>query len=65
MAMVKFAMLCDVDGCKKRSPEYTPWPSCTECGSDVCPEHTAPGSEDDDGEGHYSVTCTTCKGKEE
>ncbi len=50
--IVKFATLCDVTinhiesklstefiQCKKRSEEYTAWPTCRVCSNDVCPEH--------------------------
>lgn len=33
--MVKFATTCD--RCGARSPEYDVWPSCAECGEDLCP----------------------------
>lgn len=58
MAMVKFATTCDViasltprpperpiiNRCGKRSAEYTAWPSCRECGDQVCPDCTEPKS---------------------
>jgi hypothetical protein len=36
MSMVRFATLCDK--CGKRSEEYTAWPTCKDCGDDVCTE---------------------------
>lgn len=35
MSNVMFAQLCDK--CKRRSEEYGGWPTCRECGEDVCP----------------------------
>lgn len=34
--VVKFATLCDK--CKKRSEEYTSFPSCKDCQQDICPD---------------------------
>jgi len=36
MSMVMFATLCD--RCKKRSEEYTEWPSCKDCEEHICPD---------------------------
>ena len=44
--MVRFARTCDV--CQERSEEYSKWPSCVECGDDVCPKHMDEGSLDED-----------------
>lgn len=37
--LVKFASLCDIDNCGKRSGEYTTWPSCLICQLEFCPMH--------------------------
>jgi hypothetical protein len=36
MSMVRFATKCDK--CGRRSEEYTSWPSCKDCGEDICPD---------------------------
>jgi hypothetical protein len=34
VSRVRFAAICD--HCAARSPEYTPWFFCRECGAEVC-----------------------------
>lgn len=34
MSIVRFAMLCDK--CQRRSEEYGCWPTCKDCGLDIC-----------------------------
>lgn len=67
--MVRFATKCDHQEpgghpdvhCNRRSPEYTMWPTCSECGDDVCPDHMAPGSLDEgDGDRRDWCLCITC-----
>lgn len=69
MAMVRFASTCDgrddpddLEGyCDKRSPEYTQWPTCSDCGDHVCPDHMQPGTLDEgDGERHDRCVCVMC-----
>lgn len=70
MTHVKFATLCDLPAppragrllCEARSEEYTSWPSCRTCVAHVCPEHTVPGSEREEGgqDQLVSVYCTGC-----
>lgn len=55
--IVKFATLCDT--CKARSPEYTSWARCLECGEDVCPECMIPESVKE-GEGETLCFCKRC-----
>lgn len=54
MSMVRFAMICD--HCGKRSPEYTLWPTCRECGEDVCHECSTDFSDDETNR----ATCLNC-----
>jgi hypothetical protein len=56
--MVRFATLCDIASCLKRSDEYSAWPSCRHCLRDVCPDHQVPGSATED-EDNLAV-CTEC-----
>ena len=37
--MIRFATLCDIPNCLKRSEEYTTWPTCIDCERDFCPAH--------------------------
>lgn len=61
MSRVRFAELCDVNACGKRSEEYTSWPVCRECNLDVCPEHMAEGSLwDGDDEIIETCICVRC-----
>lgn len=55
MATVKFAMICDTEGCNRRSPEYGVWCSCKECGNDTCDECAVPETID-----HETCSCV-CK----
>lgn len=55
MAIVKFAHICDI--CHKRGEEYSAFPSCRECGKDVCPEHSAKDWCDAE---TNSTICTEC-----
>ena len=56
MTIVRFATLCDK--CKKRSEEYSSWPTCLECGDDVCTTCQVPGSATED-ERHQAL-CKAC-----
>lgn len=55
--LVCFATLCDL--CAARSPEYTSWPTCRECGRDTCLAcarlHTL-----HDNDGRQTVVCVDC-----
>lgn len=55
MSMVRFATLCD--RCDKRSPEYTPFQWCNECGDDLCPECSGV---EVDGE-YLTIVCKQCQ----
>lgn len=46
--------------CHQSPPLYQDWPSCRECGQQVCEAHTLRGSLDDpeDGETSATVLCT-------
>ncbi len=57
MSMVMFAQLCD--HCGARSEEYSCWPTCRECGEDVCPDCIVPGSASDDE--RHEATCKRCE----
>ena len=53
--MVRFATLCDK--CKRRSEEYTSWPTCAECLDDVCDQCDVPSERTEDERGE-----TLCQG---
>lgn len=55
--IVRFAMLCD--GCRRRSPEYTHWPECRQCGRDIC--FNCGEDVEDDSEGHVTCRCVNCR----
>ena len=57
MSIVRFAMVCD--HCGKRSPEYSGWPTCASCGSDICLTCAVPDSVDADYD-HYDALCLKC-----
>lgn len=58
MGLVRFATLCDLDGCGRRSEEYTEWPACRTCDRYCCHEHSAAGSRRErDTETGPVVTC--------
>lgn len=57
MSTVRFATLCDQ--CKRRSPEYTSWPTCRECGQEFCPNCFTANSLKDN-EGYITVACIEC-----
>lgn len=66
MTLVRFAMLCDV--CRKRSEEYTAWPSCRGCQRDVCYGCMADGTKrggDGDPESVLCLACTAEYGDDE
>jgi NMD protein affecting ribosome stability and mRNA decay len=46
MSTVRFAMLCDK--CGRRSEEYGSWPSCADCGEDVCTDCDVPAARTED-----------------
>jgi hypothetical protein len=46
MALVKFASICDA--CGNRSAEYEAYPSCRECGHDICLECQSKDSLDEE-----------------
>lgn len=58
--MVRFATLCDI--CHKRSEEFTSWPSCESCGSDVCPACTSRVTREADEGRLAEVECCECAG---
>ena len=55
MSMVRFATTCDV--CRERSEEYAKWPSCVECGDDVCPKHMEEESLDEETNECLCIAC--------
>ena len=57
MSVVRFATTCDK--CGRRSPEYSSWPMCLECLSDVCQLCYVPGSWTED-ERHRAL-CLDCE----
>ena len=57
MSIVRFASLCDI--CGQRSAEYEVWPTCRQCGQDVCPVCTSPGSFEDCDD-HWTAICVEC-----
>jgi hypothetical protein len=59
MSCVRFATLCDAEDCLRRSEEYSSWPTCRECGADVCPQHADPSSLHES-DGKETVVCLTC-----
>lgn len=70
--MVRFATTCDHATrptedrdyrplCGQRSREYEQWPTCSDCGDHVCPDHMQPGTLDEgDGERHDRCLCVRC-----
>ena len=61
----KFATVCDVSGCGTRSDEYTSFPACLDCGEDICPTHTQPGTlHEGDGDQRDTVQCVECWAEE-
>jgi hypothetical protein len=46
--IVRFATKCDFPGCAARSDEYTAFPSCSECGNDVCYRHRVEDTVDEE-----------------
>lgn len=48
--MVRFATTCDVklSNCEGRGPEYSAYPTCRHCMSDVCPSCCEPGTATED-----------------
>lgn len=48
MSLVKYATLCDVGGCNKRSVELLAWPACAECLEHICDDHMAEGTATED-----------------
>ncbi len=48
MSIIPFCSICDVEGCESRSEEYSSWPSCIECGEEVCSNHQDPGTYDEE-----------------
>jgi hypothetical protein len=70
MATVRFATTCDHTigngrTCGRRSPEYVAYPSCRECGTEVCPDHQEPGSVDDETNRCTCIGCQDVRGAEE
>lgn len=60
MATVRFATTCDkCIGSPARSTEYTRFPECRECISDVCPEHEMPKQRNDE---TNKTLCCDCAG---
>jgi len=60
MSMVRFAMICD--HCGERSPEYTPWWNCEDCGEDVCDDCIVPGSQDEE---TRKAVCLMCEDRDD
>lgn len=60
MSMTRFATECD--HCGARSPEYTAWPSCTECLYDTCPGCSAEDLEEQDG--MKTCICKSCEAEQ-
>ena len=61
MSTVRFATLCDA--CGARSQEYGAWPTCRECGCDICPLCAVPGSKTDaDVNQPETCYCQLCDG---
>lgn len=59
--VVRFATVCDHYGCIKRSEEYTAFPTCRDCGDQVCPEHEVSGQRNDETNKTLCVACEpTC-----
>lgn len=55
MSIVQFASICDI--CDARSEEYSKFPSCRDCGADVCELHVVPQSLDEE---RGKCLCTMC-----
>lgn len=62
MSMVRFATTCDTPTCRKRSDEYTAWPSCLVCMQDFCPEHGRKTREADVDQSEAGI-CFDCEQK--
>jgi hypothetical protein len=61
--IVPFAKLCD--RCRKRSEEFSCWPTCRECGDDICPACAVPGSiTDPDLDTPSCCLCFACREEE-
>lgn len=59
MTLVRFACICD--RCKKRSEEYTAWPSCRECLDDICEDCLVTGTKTDaDVDQPETCLCADC-----
>jgi len=55
MSTVRFAELCDE--CGRRSPEYSRWNVCVECGMDVCTDCDMESQRDEE---HARTLCREC-----
>lgn len=62
MSFVRFASICDKDGCGARSEEYSAWPNCRngDCQQHTCPAHMVPGSVRSDVD-VYDCLCLDCQ----
>ena len=61
MSNVRFATMCDAEGCSERSPEYTCFPMCKVCLGDICPECSEPGFYDEEAN---RTLCKRCYAEE-
>ena len=59
MSKVRFATICDTEGCEDRSAEYTSFAICRVCGNDTCDKHAAWGSYEDHDD-HWECVCKGC-----
>lgn len=55
MTVARWTTICDQ--CGKHSQKYDVWPDCLECGDDICPDHVAPGTLDEE---TSKCICTHC-----
>jgi hypothetical protein len=60
--LVKYA--CQCDHCSKRSPEYTAWPKCRECGDDVCDACRVRCEDDEETNSSLCIQCDKLKNDE-
>jgi hypothetical protein len=55
--IIKFATVCDMPNCKEVSAEYSTFPTCRECGRDVCYGHQATDSLNEE---QGTAICNSC-----
>ena len=64
MSLHRFHTACD--RCRQPSEEYSAWPSCRDCGDDICPDCRAPRSlVTGDGDGRDTCRCQSCAEQDE